>query len=47
VGEGCLVPCADEAEVRAILETADRFTWKEGDLEIHDPREGEEPKEKK
>jgi hypothetical protein len=40
VGEGCLIPSKDEAEVRAMLETADRFTWREGDLEItYDPRE--------
>jgi hypothetical protein len=33
--------------VRAILETADRFTWREGDLQIvYNPREEEKPKER-
>jgi hypothetical protein len=42
-GEGRFTPCRDEAEVRAILEAADRFTWKMGDLEFEVP-EGEEKK---
>lgn len=33
VGEGWLIPCRDEAEVAAIL-AEDRFTWREGDIEI-------------
>jgi hypothetical protein len=46
VGAGCLIPCSDEAEVRAILKTAERFTWKEGDLKIvYDPRKELEGKE--